>query len=402
RIVIWRALVLVLPWRALAHWIGILREGDQAEAVILFTSGSAGEPKGVVLSHRNLLGNVSQFSLMLSLTRRDTVLACLPFFHSFGSTVTLWYPLIEGVRMVTYPNPLEVGKNAELIERHQVTLMLSTPTFLRAYLRKAEPAQLASVQLVVTGAEKLPDELATAFEARFGKKVEQGYGLTETSPVVSVNLPEPQRSKPDDEVQPSSRLGTAGKLAPGVAAQIRDVESGERLALTETGMLWLRGPNIFSGYLDDPQRTAEVLVDGWFKTGDLARFDEDGFLHIEGRLSRFSKIGGEMVPHETVEVKIREVLQLASDERSIAITAIPDEAKGEALVLLASMDIDVADLRTRLTAAGLPNLWIPRKLRRIEAIPALASGKLDLKACREAAQNADREAGNQPDQAARP
>ncbi len=227
--------------------------------------------------------------------------------------------------------------------------------------------------------------MATAFEARFGKPVQQGYGLTETSPVVSFNLPDPKKSRPEDTVQPASRFGSAGKLAPGMAAQIRDPDTGAVLSLHETGMLWLRGPNIFEGYLDDPVRTAAVIQDGWFKTGDLGRFDEDGFLFIEGRLSRFSKIGGEMVPHETVETKIREVLKIAPDDHCIAVTGIPDEAKGEALVLLSTIEIDPTALRTALSAIGIPNLWIPKRILRVEAIPTLASGKLDLKACRELA-----------------
>jgi acyl-[acyl-carrier-protein]-phospholipid O-acyltransferase/long-chain-fatty-acid--[acyl-carrier-protein] ligase len=384
KIVLWRILVF-LPWQLLAAILAIPEKGDREEAVILFTSGSAGEPKGVVLSHRNLLGNVSQFSSMLDLSREDAVLGCLPFFHSFGSTVTLWYPLIEGIRLVTYPNPLETVKNVELIHKHKITLLVLTPTFLRSYLRKAEPEKIASLKLIVTGAEKLPAELAKAFEVRFGKPVEQGYGLTETSPVVSVNLPDPKKSKPADSVQPASRFGSAGKLAPGMAAQIRDPDTGDLLSLHETGMLWLRGPNIFEGYLNDPTRTAAVVQEGWFKTGDLGRFDEDGFLFIEGRLSRFSKIGGEMVPHETIETKIREVLNIGPDETCIAITGIPDETKGEALVLLTTVEIDAAKLRASLGETGIPNLWIPKRILRVEAIPTLASGKLDLKAVREAA-----------------
>jgi len=385
QIMVWRLIVGVLPAWALSMLLGLPRVGDRDEAVVLFTSGSSGEPKGVVLSHRNLLANVSQFGLMLNLGRRDTVLACLPFFHSFGCTVTLWYPLIEGVRSVTYPNPLEITKNADLIERYKVTLFCTTPTFLRGYLRKVEPAQLASLEFLVTGAEKLPLELAEVFQERFGKEILQGYGLTETSPVAAVNLPEPKRSHPDDAVQPSNRRGSVGKLAPGMAAQIRDPDTDALLSLHDTGMLWLRGPNIFEGYLSDPKRTADVLIDRWFKTGDLARFDEDGFLFIEGRLSRFSKIGGEMVPHETVESKIGEVLDLPKDERVIAIAGIPDEAKGEALVVLTARDLDAADLRKKLTDAGLPNLWIPRIVKRIDAIPILASGKLDLAKCKELA-----------------
>jgi acyl-[acyl-carrier-protein]-phospholipid O-acyltransferase/long-chain-fatty-acid--[acyl-carrier-protein] ligase len=317
---------------------------------------------------------------------RDAVLGCLPFFHSFGATVTILFPMVEGIKLVTYPSPLEIAKNAALIERYGVTLFVCTPTFLRGYLRKVEPAQLKSLKLLVTGAEKLPQELADAFHARFGIKVMQGYGLTETSPVASVNLPEPKASRPSDEVQPSSREGSTGKLAPGMAAQIRDPDTGALLSLHDTGMLWLRGANIFEGYLDDPARSAEVLEDGWFKTGDLGRFDEDGFLFIEGRLSRFSKIGGEMVPHETVESRIVEALGLAQEhERTIAIVGVPDEAKGEALVVLSTRDLEPGDLREKLTAAGLPNLWIPRKIKRVESIPVLGTGKLDLNRCKELA-----------------
>ncbi|MGV3531796.1 MAG: AMP-binding protein, partial [Chthoniobacteraceae bacterium] len=385
KIVAWRAAVAVLPTWVLARIIGLPRRGGSDEAVILFTSGSSGEPKGVTLSHRNVLGNVSQFAIMLNMSHRDSILACLPFFHSFGCTVTLWYPLIEGVRSVTYPNPLDIGKNAELIKKYDVTLLCTTPTFLRGYLRKADPEDLKSLELLVTGAEKLPDDLAVAVKERFGHEVLQGYGLTETAPVVSVNLPDPKPHRAGAPVQQSSRRGSVGKLAPGMAAQIRDPDSGKMLSLHETGMLWLRGPNIFEGYIDDPDRTAEVIQDGWFKTGDLARFDEDGFLFIEGRLSRFSKIGGEMVPHETIETKLYEVLDLSKDERVIAVMGIPDEAKGEALVLLTATDLDSAVVREKLTAAGMPNLWIPKKIKRVDAIPVLGSGKLDLAACKEMA-----------------
>ena len=384
-VVFWRAITAVMPSVVLARLLGVPSEGDRNEAIVLFTSGSAGEPKGVVLSHRNMLGNVSQFSLMLNLSGRDSILANLPFFHSFGCTVTLWYPLIEGIRCVTYPNPLEIAKNAELIQKHQITLFCTTPTFLRGYLRKAEREQLASIELLVTGAEKLPNELADVFRERLGADVLQGYGLTETSPVVSVNLPDPKPSRPGDTPQPTHRRGSVGRLAPGIAAQIRDPETDAVLSLHDTGMLWLRGPNIFEGYLSDAKRTGDVLRDGWFKTGDLGRFDEDGFLFIEGRLSRFSKIGGEMVPHETIESKIYELLELPKDERVIAIAGVPDEAKGEALVLLTSRDLDAGELRSKLTGAGLPNLWIPKKIHKIDDIPVLASGKLDLKRCKELA-----------------
>ena len=390
QILVWWTLSILLPSRLLLRLLQIPREGGHTEAILLFTSGTTGEPKGVVLSHRNIVGNVSQFRQLLNATNDDAILASLPFFHTFGSTVTLWYPLIEGVRIVTYPNPLEAAKNAALIERYTLTLLLATPTFLRGYLRKAEPHQLRSLRLVITGAEKLPLDLAKNFEERFNQKVFEGYGLTETSPVVSVNLPEPQPTKPGEHVQPSSRLGSVGKMAPGIAAEIREPETDRKRSLHETGMLWLRGVNIFEGYLHDAERTADVLQDGWLKTGDVGRFDEDGFLYIEGRLSRFSKIGGEMVPHEAIEHKIVDLLDLSGkDERMVAIVGVQDEGKGEALVLLSAVDVDLAQLRKQLHESGISNLWIPKRVQRVDSIPVLASGKLDLKKCNELVEEKD-------------
>jgi acyl-[acyl-carrier-protein]-phospholipid O-acyltransferase/long-chain-fatty-acid--[acyl-carrier-protein] ligase len=386
QIIFWWLVSILAPARLLLRLLQIPKKGGHAEAVLLFTSGTTGEPKGVVVSHRNVVGNVSQFRQMLDARKTDAILGSLPFFHTFGSTVTLWYPLIESVRIVTYPNPLEAAKCAALIEQYGLTFLLATPTFLRLYLRKAEPEQLRSLRLIIVGAEKLPLDLASHFEKRFDKKVFEGYGLTETAPVVSVNLPAPDTKKAAAQVQPSSRLGSVGRLAPGIAAEIREAETDRKVSLFETGMLWLRGPNIFEGYLHEPKRTAEVLHDGWLKTGDIGRFDEDGFLYIEGRLSRFSKIGGEMVPHEAIEQKIIELLELSGrDERPLAIVGVQDEAKGEALVLLSAVDIDLTELRKKLQEAGVPNLWIPKHVQRIEAIPVLASGKLDLKKCQERA-----------------
>ena len=379
QIIFWWLISILLPTRLLLQLLQIPKEGGHTEAVLLFTSGTTGEPKGVVISHRNVVGNVSQFRQLLDAKKNDAILASLPFFHTFGSTVTLWYPLIEGVRIVTYPNPLEAARCAALIERYKLTFLLATPTFLRVYLRKAQPHQLRSLRLTIAGAEKLPLDLARHFEERFGKRVFEGYGLTETAPVVSVNLPEPLRN-----VEPTSRLYSVGRMAPGIAAEIREAETDRKLSLHETGMLWLRGVNIFEGYLHDPKQTAEVLRDGWLKTGDIGRFDEDGFLYIEGRLSRFSKIGGEMVPHEAVENKIVDLLGLSGrDERPLAVVGVQDEAKGEALVLLSAVDVDLGELRKELHEAGIPNLWIPKHVQRVESIPVLASGKLDLKKCKE-------------------
>lgn len=387
KIGLWLALSKLLPAGLIASLLKLPQKGGAEEAVLLFTSGSSGDPKGVILSHRNLLANVNQFGSRIDLRSDDRVLGCLPLFHSFGCTVTMWYPMIEGVSVVTYPSPLEVAKLAELIEEHSLSLLIATPTFLRGYLRKATKEQLDCLKMVITGAEKLPKKVAESFEGRFGKPVLEGYGLTETSPVTNVNLPDALRPEgARGPVLPNHRLGSVGQFIPGIAVRITDPETGEPLSLHSPGMIWLRGANIFEGYLNQAEKTASVIKGGWFKTGDLGRLDEDGFLYIEGRLSRFSKIGGEMVPHETVEDLINKALGHADDERRIAIVGVPDEAKGEALILLSSNpDIDLTDLRTKLSAAGIPALWIPKKVVDVEEIPILASGKLDIKGCEERA-----------------
>jgi acyl-[acyl-carrier-protein]-phospholipid O-acyltransferase/long-chain-fatty-acid--[acyl-carrier-protein] ligase len=380
----WGFLALVTPVDLLRRWLDLPRWGDGEEAALLFTSGSAGEPKGVVLSHRNILSNTAQFAAVLAQIDLAALLGSLPVFHSFGFTVTLWWPILGGPRVVTYPSPLDAAKLVETIERHKLELLLTTPTFLRAFLRKAKPEQLRSLKLVVTGAEKLPPDLLRDFEERFGIRVCEGYGMTEASPGVAVNLPDlpPSRMNPDGVL--GRRIGSVGRMLPGLAARIRDPETNQDLSLFDSGMLWLRGANVFSGYLSDPKRTDEVLQDGWYKTGDVGRLDEDGFLFIEGRMSRFSKIAGEMVPHLTIEQKIMEALDRPADPHDgpvITVVGVADEKRGESLVALTTIEIDTGELRKRLVAAGLPNLWVPKIFRRVQAIPLLATGKLDLRAC---------------------
>src|ERR1700751_2496261 len=203
RIILWRILSLLTPSGLLGSILGLPRLGDQREAVLLFTSGSSGEPKGVILNHRSILGNIAQFSGYLNQTKSDAIMALLPFFHCFGCTVTLLYPITEAVRMVTYPTPVDVVKNAELVEKHRITLLITTPTFLRSYLRRTQPEQFKSLKILIVGAEKLSRDLAETFEACFGMPVHEGYGLTETAPVVSVNLPDPLPSHPNDTIQPA-------------------------------------------------------------------------------------------------------------------------------------------------------------------------------------------------------
>ncbi len=386
----WLVLSKMLPAAALAALLGIAKKGGSREALLLFTSGSSGEPKGVALSHRNLIANVMQFGSRLGMQSNDSILGCLPLFHSFGCTVTLWFPIIYGLHLVTYPTPLEVKKLAELIQKYSVTLMIATPTFLRGYLRGVNREALASIKLCVTGAEKLPRTVADAFEMRFGKRVLEGYGLTETSPASNLNLPDPEPLGAEESGYvwlPSHRQGSVGHVVPGMALRITNPDTGKPIPIHQSGMIWFKGANVFEGYLNDPKRTADVLQDGWFRTGDIGRVDLDGFLYIEGRLSRFSKIAGEMVPHETVEEALVKAMGLENETvRKIAVVGVPDAERGEALILLTSMPggpehQEILDLRYRLLDKGMPPLWIPKKMIRVSDIPVLASGKLDVQSC---------------------
>ncbi|MBK1882967.1 AMP-binding protein [Luteolibacter pohnpeiensis] len=394
QVVKWALITKIMPTKALTLLLNTNKRRGDDEATLLFTSGSAGEPKGVVLNHRNVLGNVCQFATRLGLPKGSAILGSLPLFHSFGCTVTLWFPVIEGIDLVTYPSPLETKRLAELIALHQIKILLATPTFLRGYMKRIDPAQLASLQYVITGAEKLPQSLADAFEQKFGMRPQEGYGLTETSPVTNVNLPEPEVA-PGITPLPSSRNGSVGQLIPGLAIKLTDPATNESVPLDKQGIIWFKGPNVFNGYLDNPTKSAEVLVDGWFRTGDVGRVDEDGFLYIEGRISRFSKIAGEMVPHETVEAAINKVLELDSEsERKIAIVGVPDEQKGEAILLLSTIagpahEQECIDLRYKLLDLGLPSLWCPKQIIPVAEIPVLASGKLDIKGCEMLAKKAE-------------
>lgn len=386
KIVTWAIISKILPAKVLGLMLGLNNRRGDDEATLLFTSGSSGEPKGVVLSHRNMLANVCQFASRLNLPDGSSVLGCLPLFHSFGCTVTLWFPVIEGVNLVTYPSPLETKRLAELIALHQISLFLSTPTFLRGYMKRIDPAQLSSLKLVVTGAEKLPLSLANAFEEKFGIRPQEGYGLTETSPATNVNLPDLDPAR-DSIVLPSSRNGSVGQPLPGLDIKITDPATDKEVPINKQGIIWFKGPNVFKGYLGDPKKSAEVLSDGWFRTGDVGRVDDDGFLYIEGRISRFSKIAGEMVPHETVEAVVNKVLGLDSEaERRIAVVGIPDEQKGEAILLLSTiagpaLEQECIDLRYKLLDEGLSSLWCPKRIIPVTEIPVLASGKLDIKSC---------------------
>jgi acyl-[acyl-carrier-protein]-phospholipid O-acyltransferase/long-chain-fatty-acid--[acyl-carrier-protein] ligase len=388
-ILFWLAAVWTLPNQLIPVLLGLPKNGGEQEASLLFTSGSSGEPKGVVLTHRNLLANCWQISSLSILPDTATVVACLPLFHSIGSTVTLWYMMLRGCRVVTVPGPLDTRKIVDAVREESATVLIGAPSFLRPLLKKAEPGELRSLELVVSGAEKLPLELYDAFMERFHIEILQGYGLTETTPVTNINQPDPPITTSTAEHQPGKRLGSVGRMMPGLTARIIDPDTKDDLPLTETGMLLLRGANVFGGYLHDEAKTAAAFRDGWLVTGDLARFDEAGFLHIEGRLSRFAKIAGEMVPLATVEQKLTDGLGWEQIEAPKAIVvSVPDSARGEALILVTTEEVSCDAVRDTLTVAGLPNLWIPKIILRVECIPMLGTGKVDFKTCRDLALDA--------------
>ncbi|TWT96084.1 Bifunctional protein Aas [Botrimarina colliarenosi] len=367
------------PIATLERKLGLTSIAMDEPVTIIFTSGSTGRPKGVVLSHRNIVSNIRAFESAVHLDADDVLLGILPFFHAFGYTVTLWAPLILDLASAYHFNPLDARQVGKLCRETGATILLSTPTFLRSYIKRAPPEDFASLDVVVVGAEKMPIPVAEAFEKRFGVRPVEGYGATELSPVAAVNIP-PSRSRTTDT---DLREGSIGRPLPGVKARIVDPDTGVELPADTEGMLEMGGPNLMCGYLDDDAKTAEVVKDGWYVTGDMARIDPDGFIHITGRQSRFSKIGGEMVPHLRVEEEIQEILAGEDEELQLAVvTGVPDEKKGEKLVVVhlpvkPTPDEVIAALRTR----GLPNLWIPSAdcFMEVPELPLLGSGKLDLK-----------------------
>jgi acyl-[acyl-carrier-protein]-phospholipid O-acyltransferase/long-chain-fatty-acid--[acyl-carrier-protein] ligase len=345
-------------------------------ATIIFSSGSTGEPKGVMLSHFNIDTNAQGAGQVLHLYQNERVLGILPFFHAFGFLV-FWFVMFNNAGMVFHPSPLDVAAIGEFVRRYRITFLVTTPTFLQLYQRRCTPEQFSSLRVVLTGAEKLPARLAQAFEDQFGIAPIEGYGVTECAPVVAVNCPDFRAA---GYYQPASRRGTVGQPLPGVSVQIVDPDSFTPLPPRTPGMLLVKGPNVMAGYLGREDLTANALRDGWYITGDIAMLDDDGFLTITDRLSRFSKIGGEMVPHGKVE----EALHLAAniDTQSFAVTGIPDERKGEQLAVLHILDdARIPEIVSKLAVNGLPNLFIPARgnFIKVDTLPLLGTGKMDLR-----------------------
>ena len=338
------------------------------------------------LTYDNIASNVEAIDQVINLNAEDVVVGILPFFHSFGYTVTFWTPAALNIKSVYHYSPMEAKRVGQLVQEHNATVFLATPTFLRSYLKRCTADQFATLNVVVAGAEKLPVALCDQFEEKFGVRPVEGYGCTELSPLASVNIP-PSRSYDSSQVE--RKEGTVGRPIPSVAAKVVDPESGATLPVGETGMLMIQGPNVMRGYLDEPQKTAEVVKDGWYVTGDIARIDDDGFIQITGRESRFSKIGGEMVPHIQIEERMNELVQVDDDEGLLlAVTAVPDQRKGERLVVLhRTMAKSPEELRSVLLADGLPPIFVPNQddFHEVDELPILGTGKLDLKGIKEMA-----------------
>jgi acyl-[acyl-carrier-protein]-phospholipid O-acyltransferase / long-chain-fatty-acid--[acyl-carrier-protein] ligase len=375
----------LMPLGMLERRLGLLAVRPDDVLTIIFTSGSTGEPKGVMLTYENVGSNLRAVNDVFRITADDMTVGILPFFHSFGYTASMWLVLALDTAGAYHFSPLDAQQVCKLIGKYKGTVFFATPTFLRSYVRRCDPADMKTLDVVVAGAEKLPNDLCDAFEERFGMRPIEGYGCTELSPVVSVNIP-PSRSPTGDAT--GMREGTVGRPLPGVEAKIVDPETHAPRQPGEAGMLLIRGPNVMKGYLNRPELTAEVVRDGWYTTGDIALLHPDGFIQITGRESRFSKIGGEMVPHIKIEETLQRVIAAGEEELKVAVTAVPDERKGERLIVLhTQLDKSPAQICRELAGAGLPNLWIPSpdSFVEVKQIPVLGTGKLDLKGVKDAA-----------------
>lgn len=368
---------LLLPAFLIQRRMRLPRVKADDEALVLFTSGTSGLPKGVSLSHRQVMGNVLQVCETGFLRPDDRLLSALPLFHSFGLTMGMFAPLMSGRTLITAPSPLDCGKIAEAARECVATVLLTTPTFLRAYARRVPRDAFGTLRLAATGAERLPAETAAAFRSRFGCEVFAGYGLTEAAPVMSFNMPDPARGLGADSLQKGWREGSTGRLLPGVAMRLLDPETGEECPGGSRGVLAVRGTNIISAYLDG--QSQEKFRDGWLVTGDIVRVDSEGFLFLEGRLSRFSKVGGEMVSHGAVEDAIARAFPDSTGRAHDCVLGRPSDEKGEELVLLTTRPLTREDLCRELE---VPNLWIPRHVIQLDHLPILITGKLDLAACK--------------------
>ena len=346
-------------------------------ATIIYSSGSSGRAKGVMLSHHNIISNVEAAQIIFDIKREDSLCGVLPFFHSFGFTCTIWLPLLSGASASYIPNPLESLTVAKVIRQKKCSILLATPTFISNYTRRIDSEDFASLRIVLVGAEKLKKKIADAFIAKFGKELLEGYGATELSPVTTLNM---TNVETHNGIQVANKPNTVGMAVPGVTLKVVDVNTFETLGPQEQGLLCVRGPNVMVGYKNMEQETQDVLEDGWYCSGDIAKIDEDGFVSIVDRLSRFSKIGGEMVAHVVVEEFFMNLGDW--DHQVVAISSVPDDRKGEQLVVLYLDEIkeDIDEFYEKITSSDLANIYKPKRSNyfAVDSFPVLGTGKLDI------------------------
>lgn len=352
--------------------------GDDDRAVILFTSGSEREPKAVPLSHRNIKANIDGMHQVLEFGPKDIILGNLPLFHVFGLTVTCWLPLTNAMTVVTSPNPLEFRAITTAVREESVTMMVGTPAFLAGYLQKSDPGDFASVRLLITGADKCPESLRLAFLERHGKVLLEGYGTTETSPVISVNTPE------------HNRPGSVGKALPNVQVRMEHYETGESCDVKEIGKILVKGDSVMSAYFDDFEATAQHMRHGWYDTGDMGYRDDEGYLWHVGRLGRFLKIGGEMVSL----VQVEDVLQRSLPETvECGVVEVPDAVRGAKIVAAVTEKVDEKAALARLSE-NLPRIALPKQFVVLPFLPKMPSGKVDYRALTEMVRDTVQDGGS--------
>ncbi len=355
------ALKSKLPTGILLRIISGGNEDDMA--TMLFTSGSEKEPKAVPLTHGNLISNIESFSAHIGISGSDKLLANLVFYHVFGLTVNLWTGLYHGMTIVTHANPLDFQKISTIAREEEPTLMVGTPSFFWGYLNKSEPGDFKSLRLMVAGADKCPDTLRDGYMKKHGVTLLEGYGATETSPVISANTRE------------FNRPGSTGRPIPGMEVRIENFETGEECKRGETGKIIVKGPSVMKGYFEDPEQTSEVLKEGWYDTGDMGYLDEDGYLWHAGRFKRFTKVGGEMVSL----VKVENIMEKHLPEGvSCCVVEIPDERKGSYIVAAVSAEINKTEILRKMMA-DLPSIALPRQFVVIENLPMMGTGKTDFR-----------------------
>jgi acyl-[acyl-carrier-protein]-phospholipid O-acyltransferase/long-chain-fatty-acid--[acyl-carrier-protein] ligase len=351
------------------------RGHEDENSAVLFTSGSEKEPRAVQLTHRNILSNIRSFSEVMKMFDSDIILANLPYFHVFGLTVNLWTPLYFGMTIVSYANPIDYKKICAILREERPTVMAGTPGFFKGYLRKSTPGDFRSVRLLVSGADRCPEGLRREFFEKHGITLYEGYGATETSPVISTNTPE--QNKP----------GSVGKVLPGIRVRIENYETGRECRTGEAGRILVKGDSVMKGYLNDFEETSMRIRHGWYDTGDMGYLDQDGFLWHEGRLRRFVKIGGEMVSLVKVEDILQEILR---EDVSCSVVEIPDALKGARIVAAVTQKVDERKI-LKMMSAHLPNISLPKQFVVIEELPRMGSGKIDFRRVTEIVQTLLRE-----------